>query len=429
MHPEMWAEENLIDYFAVRVARESGNWSAEQANAELRSMYHAYTTTILGTPNDVPLSDPWIITGTAQYILWYKKGALVHHLFDHQVSQVTEGNKSIEDVFRFLHDYVPNTESHRLDVDEFLFAYNLVTGRDFESFFSAYITGIVPLPFVVVSDTLQIDDGALPDTPPLDPLSLVRLVLQAGLVDTDTDGDGLLDWVEKDIGTELASGDSDLDGLGDRGEFGAIADGLPGEYGVDLPLVSDPLGDSLSLAAGTDISGLSATGFKDENGDGWLYLTLQVNDSHYNPDAWYEVFLSTADSFYQYRFDEWQSYLWRQEGNDHIEISEGRIEATFRDQLEVLIPLDLLASPVTVTVRGLTRYGEQEDPSWGLKEADATDWGTASTVLRMFITDPLSSDTDGDGISDGVEVQFGSDPTNAADAIYAVYLPIALKPH
>jgi hypothetical protein len=47
----------------------------------------------------------------------------------------------------------------------------------------------------------------------------------------------------------------------------------------------------------------------------------------------------------------------------------------------------------------------------------------------MFITDPLSSDTDGDGISDGVEVQFGSDPTNAADAIYAVYLPIALKPH
>jgi hypothetical protein len=427
VHPEAWAEENVIDYFAVRVARESGNWSSEQANAELLSMYSAYTTTILGTPNDAPLTDFGTITGTAQYILWYKKGALVNYLLDHQVGQVTAGTKSIEDVFRFLHDYIPNTESHRLDVDEFQLAYNLVTGRDFESFFNAYITGTVPLPFVVVSNTLQIDDAALPDTPYLAPLSLVRLVLQAGLVDTDTDGDGLLDWVETDIGTELASDDSDQDGLGDRGEFGAIADGLPGEYGLDVPLVNDPLGDSLSLVVGTDITGLYATGFKDENGVGWLCLTLQVTDSQYNPDAWYEIFLSTTDNFYQYRFDEWDSYLWRQEGNDYIEISEGRIEANFRDQLEVLIPLDLLASPVTVTARGFTRYGEQEDPSWGLKEADATDWGTASTVARIFITDPLNSDTDGDGVGDGIELQFGSDPTDATDVIWPIWLPIVLR--
>jgi hypothetical protein len=428
VHPEAWAEENVIDYFAVRVARESGNWSAEQANAELLSMYSAYTTTILGTPNDVPLTDFGNITGTAQYILWYKKGALVNYLLDYQVGHVSGGTKSIEDVFRFLHDHVSNTESHRLDVDEFLLAYNLVTGRDFGSFFTAFITGTVPLPFIVLSDTLQIDDAALPDTPQLDSLSLVRLVLQAGLVDTDTDTDGLLDWVEIYIGTDLDDDDSDHDGLADRGEFGAIADGLPGEYGLDVPLVDDPLGDSPSLAAGTDITGLYATGFRDENGVGWLYLTLQEADSQYNPDAWYEIFLSTTDNFYQYRFDEWDSYLWRQEGTDHIEISEGQIEANFRDQLEVLIPLDLLADPLTVTVRGITRYGEQADPSWGLEEVDTTAWGTTSTAAHIFLTDPLGYDTDGDGVSDGVEVRLGSDPTDPASVpdAWPVYLPIVL---
>ena len=453
IHPEAWALEGLMDYFGVRVAHESGNWSAEQANAELLWMYDAYTTTILGTPNDVPLIDPWVITGTAQYILWYKKGALVNHLFDYQVGQVTGGTKSIEDVFRFLHDYVPNNEKRRLDIDEFLLAYGLVTSRDFGSFFTAYITGTEPLPFIVVSDTLQIDDAALPETPQLDPLSLVRFVLQTSLIDPDTDGDGLFDWVEADIGTNPAHGDSDHDRLGDRAEFGVVADGLSGEYGLEVPLISDPVGDSLSPAAGTDITGVYAMGFRDENGTDWLYLTLQVADAQYNPDAWYGFTVSTADNYYMYSFAGWNSFLFRQEGNDYIRIRDKRLKASFGEQLEVLIPLDLLESPGTVAVRGRTRYDEQEASSWVLKEADTTNWGTvstasvgvfsaqiptqvdttdwgiASTAARIFITDPLDPDTDGDGVSDGVEVQFGSDPTNAADAVWPVWLPIVLKGH
>ena len=76
------------------------------------------------------------------------------------------------DVFRILHDHPPNTESHRLDVDEFLWAYNQVTGCDFGSFFAAYITGTEPLPLVVVNDTFQIDDAALPNTPAIRPIYL-----------------------------------------------------------------------------------------------------------------------------------------------------------------------------------------------------------------------------------------------------------------
>lgn len=170
LYPAMWAEEGLPDYFSLRVARESGNSSAEQINAEWLSRYQAYTSTILGTQYDVPLTEFDTLTpitpGSPGWVLWFLKGALVNHLLDYQVGQVSGGTKSIEDVFRFLHDYVPNSERHPIDVDEFLLAYDLVTGRDFESFFSAYINGTVPLPFVV-SDTLQIDAPNLPDTPTL----------------------------------------------------------------------------------------------------------------------------------------------------------------------------------------------------------------------------------------------------------------------
>jgi hypothetical protein len=167
LHPAMWAEEGLNDYFALRANRESGNWTVERANAEELKWYRAYTTTILGTPNDVPLVDFGSLSGEARKVLWYRKGALVNHLLDYQVRQVTDGTKSIEDVFRFLHDQVPNTESDRIDVDEFLLAYKSVTGHDFGGFLAAYVTGTEPLPFVVVDKALQVDSSALPDTPRL----------------------------------------------------------------------------------------------------------------------------------------------------------------------------------------------------------------------------------------------------------------------
>ncbi len=208
--PSKGADEGIINYFAVRVARESGNWSAERVNDEWMSMYHAYTTTLLGTPNDVPIVDSDFITGEAQYVLAYKKAALVHHLLDYQVGQVSGGTKSIEDVYRFLHSHVTNTESYCLGIDKFLLtydlvlgrdfrslvnlmedvapmvAYNLVTSHDFGSFFAAYMAGTEPLPFVVISDTLQINDAALPETPQLDSLSLVRLAMPAYLALTLT---------------------------------------------------------------------------------------------------------------------------------------------------------------------------------------------------------------------------------------------------
>jgi hypothetical protein len=214
--------------------------------------------------------------------------------------------------------------------------------------------------------------------------------------------------------------------LDDREEFGVVVDGQAGEYGLGQPLIEDPQGDSESSEAGTDIKGLYAKTFLNENKAEELYLALSTWDNQYNPDAWYEIFLTTDSDFYQYRFEPGRSSLWHEEGGNMVDISGGRVESQFKDWLEAKIPLDLLGSPDQITMQAFTRAsGDPYAP-------DNADWSLDATYtigLDIFITGPLNPDTDGDGVSDGVEVQFGSDPTNAADAVWLIYLPIALKIH
>ena len=116
-------------------------------------------------------------------------------------------------------------------------------------------------------------------------------------------------------------------------------------------------------------------------------------------------------------------------GNEEIgEISSGRVDAWFKDWLEVRIPLDLLGSPDQITVRAFTRAGGDPDaPDY----VDSTSDGIFTITSQIFITDPLNPDTDGDGVSDGLEVRFGSDPTDAASApdVWPIYLPIVLRSH
>jgi hypothetical protein len=405
IHPAGWAEEGLIDYFGVRVALESGNWSAERANAEWRQMYENYATMILNTDYDVPLTGQfYMFPDDIRGYLWYHKGALVNYLLNYQVERLTGGQKSIEDVFRFLHDQVPNSEGHPLDVNEFVFAYNMVTGHDFSSFFAAYVKGIVPLPFIVDGNVFQVDETLLPETPRLEAQIIAQMALEYGLTGDDSDQDGLLDWVEQALGTRPDMADTDGDGLDDGVEFGAIADGRPGELPADfVPAISDPPGDSLADAAGTDITGLYATGFQGEDGEEWVYLAVQVTDATYNSAAWYEIHLDTGDHAYQYRFDNGYSYLWGRDGPTPVDIPAGQIRAHFDELLEVLIPLALVSDPETVKVQGWVRYGS--DGFSGLNNVDLTDWGSVSIQPQLFITDPLNPDTDGDGVGDAEDEQ------------------------
>ena len=117
----------------------------------------------------------------------------------------------------------------------------------------------------------------------------------------------------------------------------------------------------------------------------------------------------------------------RWQDGEHTDITDGRVEASFRNRLEVLIPLDLLGDPVSVTLQAISRYGEPEDPRFPLERADTTEPAKVTTVPRTFVTDPLNPDTDGDGVCDGVEAGFGSDPTDAQDTVWMVWLPVALR--
>lgn len=168
MFSEGWAVEGLMDFFGTETARLSGYWSEETANAERLSMFDAYTQTIRGTINDVPLVSLSSLSDLeARDVLWYRKGALVNYLLDYQVRKVTQGERSIWDVFRWLHENVPNSDSQRIGVNQFLLAYNTVTRHNFGPTFAAFITGTTPLPFIVNDGILYVDEAALPPAPPL----------------------------------------------------------------------------------------------------------------------------------------------------------------------------------------------------------------------------------------------------------------------
>lgn len=202
-------------------------------------------------------------------------------------------------------------------------------------------------------------------------------------------------------------------------------DGQAGEYGLDQPLTEDPQGDSQSSEAGTDIKGVYAKTFLNENGDEELYLVLSTWDNQYNSNAWYEFRMNTPSDSYQYRLEGGRSYVWHCEENGPcVDVSDGRVDGQFKDWLEVKIPLDLLGDLGQITVRGVTRAGGDPDVP---DDVDWTSDGTFTITPQIFITDPLNLDTDGDGVSDGLEVQFGSDPADPTDVIWPIYLPIVLK--
>jgi len=229
--------------------------------------------------------------------------------------------------------------------------------------------------------------------------------------------------IETYIGTNPADEDSDHDGLGDREEFGVVVDGRASEYGLDQPLIEDPQGDSLSPEAGTDIKEVYAKTFVNENGQRKLYLVLSTWDKQYNSGIWYEFNLYTDGRVYNYLYLDEITYFRYFVDGQQIDLPIDEIETEFADILEVTIPLELIGSDY-LEIEASTSYGVSSLPP---SLADATARQSFNSKPTIYITDPLNPDTDGDGVSDGLEVQFGSDPTDPADVVWPVWLPIMLK--
>ncbi|MCB0974708.1 MAG: DUF11 domain-containing protein [Actinobacteria bacterium] len=229
----------------------------------------------------------------------------------------------------------------------------------------------------------------------------------------DTDGDGLTDYIEGQIGTNPSNPDSDGDGLTDYEEvieeqtdpLNPDTDGDGVEDGDEVDAGSDPL-DACDPDATDPLCGTTTS--VDTDGDGLTdEVEAAIGTNPTNPDTdgdgltdGYEVGTSNTDP------------LDIDTDNDGIE--DGDEETNGTDPLDPCDPVASAACTDDTDGDGLTDYIEGvlgTNPN----DADTDNDGlTDGDEVLVHGTNPTNPDTDGDGLTDGQEVNTtGTDPTLA----------------
>lgn len=222
----------------------------------------------------------------------------------------------------------------------------------------------------------------------------------------DSDGDGLDSYQEEELGTNPDDPDTDDDAMDDGTEaLGVFIDGAVQHDWHAASVFDDALGDTEYDIVGTDIDSLSLL----QNGQN-IYLNLQT--SHAPGGEGYE---------FQFLINDHERYgIFKEHGGMGIspffyDIATGLqldprgIQVSVDDVVELRLPLDMIGDPSQLAVRvktiASTEAGWISNDHLDVPRQDIGD------LHRIYLSDPLAADTDGDGLTDGVEVlTHGTDP-------------------
>ena len=243
--------------------------------------------------------------------------------------------------------------------------------------------------------------------------------------DVDTDGDGLTDVRERELGTDPTRTDTDGDGLGDGYEVAGgtnplvadtdgdgLSDGLEAAY-CSNPLVADTDGDGLLDGREAEI-GTSPTR-ADTDGDGLSdSAELAAGTDPLNPDTdddglpdGRELDLGTdplvADTDGDGVPDGWEV----EDGSNPLAVDTDGDGLTDGEERE------FGSSPILADTDGDGIPDPEEQRLGTFPDVADTDGDGLSDGREAELgTDPTRADTDGDGLEDGAEVAAGTDPLN-----------------
>mgnify|MGYP004452635633 CR=1 FL=1 len=243
--------------------------------------------------------------------------------------------------------------------------------------------------------------------------------------DVDTDGDGLVNGRERELGTDPTRTDTDGDGLGDGYEVAGgtnplvadtdgdgLSDGLEAAY-CSNPLVADTDGDGLLDGREAEI-GTSPTR-ADTDGDGLSdSAELAAGTDPLNPDTdddglpdGRELDLGTdplvADTDGDGVPDGWEV----EDGSNPLAVDTDGDGLTDGEERE------FGSSPILADTDGDGLLDPEEQRLGTFPDVADTDGDGLSDGREAELgTDPTRADTDGDGLEDGAEVAAGTDPLN-----------------
>lgn len=206
-------------------------------------------------------------------------------------------------------------------------------------------------------------------------LIAVAIIIPAIILFTDFDGDGLVNVTEFRLGTSAFSSDTDGDGLND---------GLEVNTYRTKPLVADTDGDGLS--DGTEVNTHGTNPLIVDTDNDQLDDGLEVNT--------YKTYPLVADTDNDGLSDGAEVYIHKTDATAADTDNDG-----IKDGLEV--------NGWSITVDNLIKHVTSNPLSTDSDEDNLSDWGE----YHIYHTHPLGMDTDNDNLNDWLEVNtYGTDP-------------------
>lgn len=166
IHGEQWFQGGFGDYYGLRACEEIGFYSHTFVQAELIDRYSQYTAEIIGSEYDIPLSSAVLLYstdhGSPYSLLVNGKGSLFAYSLDLVISELTAGEKSLDDVVELLYSKYYGKPDTNIDVEHILETAEQATGLDLSDFFEEYVRKNTPLPLEVHQGELVLKEDFIP---------------------------------------------------------------------------------------------------------------------------------------------------------------------------------------------------------------------------------------------------------------------------